>query len=225
MKKASVAIVGLLMVASMAMAETNVTSVNVVGYSKIQIPPDKYVLVTLPFRNVTDGSDTVTLSSLIGDQLPTDSTVYLWSRVTKTYTTISKSARGGWGTSTVKWGDAFWLRVPGSLVTNEVSLQGEVPYFNNNGDDFSVTISNIDAVAYAFPVDRYWTNTSLAQGAATDDTLYIWNPVTQTYQTYTKTARGGWSSAYNVVLKAGQSFWFKPKTGSKVWTETVPYSL
>lgn len=207
--------------AAVTVISAEVTSVNAVGFNKIQIPEDKLVLVCNPFLAM-DGS---TLDDIIGDQLPLGSAAHVWDRENNNYTTVIRSSRGGWGGVTLNRGDSLWLEVPDSVVTNEVNFMGEVPDTLNLAGTTTVTIVGIDAVGYSYPVERAWTNTTLALNSALGDALHVWDVDSQGYSTYIKSSRGGWGAAENLVLQIGQSFWYEPVSGSNDWTEIVPYDL
>jgi hypothetical protein len=162
------------------------------------------------------------LSELIGDQLPGGSIVHIWDRTNDVYTTVSKT-RFGWGSGSLDWGSSFWI-VNSGATTNTVTLPGEVPADYNAGDAISIPIEGVDAVAYAYPVDVMWTNTTLAKNSQGGDVLHIWDVDQQAYVTYSKT-RFGWGSATDLKLEVGQSFWYVPASGTADWTEQVPYSL
>ncbi|MBM4142709.1 MAG: hypothetical protein FJ225_03815 [Lentisphaerae bacterium] len=190
---------------------------NVVGYGKVVIGPGKLVLVATTFETFGDS----TLNDLVGNQLPNGSGAFIWDRVSKTYKT-STLGRGGWsGTNVIIRGDAFWLKNTGS-TTNVVTLKGEVPYYYNDSATTTVSqISGIDAVAYAYPVDAFWTNTALAKAAAVNDALYIWNG--GSYDVYTK-GRAGWSTPAGFKIAAGRAFFVKTAAAID-WTEVAPYNL
>lgn len=223
MKKALVALLAIAMVASLSFAQDEVKSVNVVGFNKVAAPGQKLVLTSVTFESFS-GS---TLEDLVGDQLPVGSVAYIWNRQTKGYDPASRTLRGGWvSTTPILRGDAFWLRSSDPEgTTNVVSFMGEVPDdYNDSKTNTIPGITGLDAIAYAFPVDIAWTNTTLATAMGTGDLLYIWDDANRTYQSYSKTLRGGWSSAAGVVLKAGRAF-FVNTASSIDWTEIAPYEL
>jgi hypothetical protein len=214
--------VAVMVAASCAMAATNeVTSVNVVGFNRIAIPPNGMALVTLNFESFGNS----TLQDLIGDQLAVNSKAYIWDRASNTYVGASRT-RGGWSaTNVIMRGDAFWLKPAASATTNYVTFMGEAPAAYNQGQSTTIFgISGMEAVGYAYPTDLVWTNTALAKvQTQVNDKLYIWNVNTQGYDGYSKT-RGGWSTPAGFTIPAGRAFWLKTSVTID-WTEDAPYSL
>ena len=223
MKKLSVAMVAAVLVMALnVMAQDTVTSVNVVGYYDVVIPPDGIALITPVLESFNEG----TLEDIIGDQLPVGSLAWIWDRGTKGYVGSGRSARGGWsGTNVILRGDAVWVKPPVGSGTNTITLLGEVPGQSNAGETTTVhNISGIDAVGYAYPTDVVWTNTSLAQAAPVGSGLYIWNMVGGSYDTFGKSSRGGWSTPAGFTIGAGQGFWIRSTTPID-WEEVMPYEL
>jgi len=217
MKKAGMMLVAGLLVTG-AMAE-DVTSVNVVGFNKIAIGPGKLALVTLPFESFGDS----TLQDLVGDQLPVGSSAFIWDRATKSYISAGRT-KAGWSTTDVIYrGDGFWLK-NGGVATNFVSFMGEVPAEYNNAATTTIAqLTGINAVGYAYPTDVVWTNTTLSQASVVGDSLFLWDEVAQTYQSYGKT-KAGWNTPAGLTISAGRAFWIKT-TATIDWTEVAPYSL
>ena len=204
------------MLASVAMAATNVTSVNAVGYNSVTIGPGQYSLCVLPFETFDDS----TAENLIGDQLPQDSSILIWDRVGDSYISGSRT-RSGWDiTNIIIRGDGFWLRNAGA-TTNTVTFLGEVPEdYNDAGTTTVYNVDGLDAVGYAYPTDVVWTNTELAKNANTDSVL-VWNG--SGYDSYSKT-RSGWDSPAGYTIEAGKGFWVGT-SASIDWAEVVPYDL
>jgi hypothetical protein len=97
MKKILCLVAILIVAQTVAQAQTQVLSRNAVGYVKITAERGKLVLGRSDFESL-DGSGGITVSNLFGDQVPANSAVYLWDRASATYKSITKFARGGWGT-------------------------------------------------------------------------------------------------------------------------------
>lgn len=79
-------------------------------------------------------------------------------------------------------------------------------------------------VAYAFPVDVAWTNTTLAKSAAVGDEVSIWDPVAKVYvRSQLQSIRGklSWSRP-DLTIPIGRSIWYKT-TKPRDWTEPKPY--
>lgn len=228
MKRIQVLILTISLVTAMAMAaETNVSSVNVVGYTKVSVPSNGLTLVALNLESISGAN--MCISNLVGNQLPNGSYAFIWDRggVQGSYINCSKSSRSGWtpGTNILHRGDAFWLYVPGSVATAaqyEVVLSGEVPDSTLESTTTVDNIRSVDAVGYPYPTDTLWTNTTLAKGAPVGSYVHVWNGAA--YDTYNKGARSGWTTPAGFVLRMGQAFWFQTVAATN-WTEIVPYNL
>jgi hypothetical protein len=219
MKKVLVGLIAVAMVASLGFAQTEVESVNVVGFNKITIEAGELALVTPPFESFGDA----TLEDLVGDQLPQGSGAFIWDRANSIYIASSRTKAGWSGTNVIHRGDGFWLSNAGAEPAT-VALMGEVPADYNNSATTTVSeISGTDAVGYAYPTDIVWTNTTLAQTVDSGSGLFIWDEDGQTYAAYSKT-KAGWSTPEGFALKAGRAFWISTSTPVD-WTEIAPYDL
>jgi hypothetical protein len=148
--KAASGIVGLLLAAGVALGGDTVTSVNVVGYVKVSIPPaGKLVFVGLNFESMGTGGDgSMTATELFGtNQLATHTVRTRADRVHKWVP--SMGGNGGYlsiyqkpadrkfyladgsnvQTNPVfRSGDAFWIQSPSlAIATNTITLMGNVP--------------------------------------------------------------------------------------------------
>jgi len=226
MKKLSVAMVAamLVMALSAVAQDDTVTSVNVVGYYSITIPANGIALLTPVLESFESG----TVEDMVGDQLPNLSTAYIWDRIQNTYLTAGKNARGAWSgayTNLILRGDAVWIK-PGGTNETTLTFVGEVPAaYNMAGTTTVANISGADAVGYSYPVDRFFTNTTLATALPNLSTIYMWDKAGQTYVSYGKNARGAWSAGTDVLeIKAGEAFWVSTPTPLE-WEEVAPYTL
>lgn len=215
---------GALFAASAVQSQADtVTSVNVVGYYSVTIPSNGVALVTPVLEDFGAG----TVADLIGDQLPSGSSVYIWDRSLNGYVSAGKTRSGWTGTGAANVllrGDAIWLVPPKDNTQRTVTFMGEVPGSYNLAETTTVySISGADAVGYAYPVDVLWTNTTLAQALPTGASLYTWDTVSQGYLNFGKT-RSGWGTANALTIKAGQGFWVVTSTPID-WQEVAPYDL
>lgn len=223
MKKVTLALVGLAFAGSCAFAQTNqVLSRNAVGYVKVTVPKDGLAMVRLDFENLQGVDNTVT--NLIGDQLPTGASAFIWDKQSASYVSEGKT-RGGWlpGTNVIDRGDGFFLAVPSSAVSNEyqVFLMGEVPDRFTAPTTTVTGVTGINLLGFPYPVQVAWTNVGLAKNGATGDALFTWDVNTQSYANYGKT-RGGWSDP-NLIIQPGQSFWYQ-SAATQDWSEVKPYT-
>ena len=205
-----------------AQSET-VTSVNVVGYYSVTIPANGAALVTPVLESFGSGN----VTDLIGDQLPSGSTVFIWDRLSSGYISANKT-RSGWAgagaTNLILRGDAVWLVPPKDGQARTVTFMGEAPGSYNLAATTTVhNISGADAVGYSYPTDIMWTNTSLAAQLPVGAVVFTWNLSTQEYQSFNKT-RSGWGTGASLQIKAGQAFWVSTAVPLD-WQEVVPYDL
>ena len=221
MKRTGLAILILIVAASLSYAQTNqVLSRNAVGYTKITCPKGGLVLVRMDFESM-DGSD-LHAEDVFGDQLPMGSSIYEYDPSIPGYV-IDNYGFVGWSTNIIfTRGMGFWIKVPDTAVSNEyqVYMMGEVP------DRFTAPTSTTDIangltlVGYMYPNDIYWTNTSLAKNAAMGDTMYYWSG-----SNYVANSLGfaGWGDP-NLVITPSMAFWFETGQPATNWIETKPYT-
>ena len=206
----------------------SVTGRNAVGFTKILGERDKLTLGRSDFEDLTS-SGGVTVAGLFGDQLPESTLLYLWNRSSATYNTLMKTRRGGWGmpgTTRVARGEGFWIRVPGTAVSNEypVRLIGQIPDRMTAPSTVVQNITGVNMLGFPYPVQEKWTNTDIAKKTPGSSTLYLWDQSNQVYMVYSKSARGSWGSMMsNVVLNPGQGFWLR-NTDTFDWVESKPYT-
>jgi hypothetical protein len=210
MKKLSIAFAVALVFAGFSYAASNTA---ILGYTKIAVPSNQYVLVSLDFNNESN-----TIDGLFGN-LPSGSSVYLWDASTQSYK-ISSKTRSGWGTAgtnRIQVGGGAFVTLPAGVQTN-LLLSGNVP---TSGTSSVYKANGYSLVSYPYPVLMSFTNTALAKSAATGDMLSIWQ--NNGWKTYSK-SRGGWTGAENLQLKPGQAFFFKTSNMGSV-NEIRPYTI
>ena len=226
MKKITLAIAGLALIGNAVFAQTNtVLSRNAVGYVKATIPKGKLALLRNDFEDITGRG--LAITNVIGDQVPTDSSILLWDYNLLQYKAIGKGSRSGWGTAgtnVLARGQSFFLKIPATAVSNEyqVYLMGEVPDKTTAPTSAVGIVSGLGMYGVPYPVSEYWTNTTLAKQAQNNDFVMIWDG--NQYIAYGKSSRSGWGSATNLVLTPGQGFWFKTASASSNWSVPKPYT-
>lgn len=221
MKKIVGAILGLAIIAPMAMAQDNVLSQNAVGFVKVTINEGELALVRYDFENI-DGS-TPNLESIVGDQLPNNSAAYYWDRVAKTWQLNVKSARSGWPAQDIARGDAFFLlpATGGGQASYDVHMLGEVPGSNNNADTTPVSTVEGDAVGFPYPASTLMEDTDLGTQAAANSAVYTWDAVGQAWNApVLKSARSGWGT---LSIEPGEGYFFLSTGGNIDAVETKPY--
>jgi len=187
--------------ASMAVAQTSqVTSVNIVGYTKIAVPPavggsGSFILSSLNFSGMAAG--TVTLLDIFGtNQLkkangPTlADRLYFYNAGSATYDGYYQKTTGdfylttgaGPTNRTVMSGDAFWIQsANNSTTTNFLTVMGEVVLDISEPAVVPVSWSQFGS-PYAADLDINGTNVDwIANGAhpgpgpTLADRIYVWN--------------------------------------------------
>ncbi len=214
MKKLSMVFAVTLVLAGVSYAASNTVG-SVLGYTKITIPSNQYVLVALDFNTESN-----TINGLFGN-LPTGSMVYIWDATAQRYNVASKS-RSGWalfGTNRIEKGTGAFLTLPKNFQTTNVIFSGTVPV----AETTTVYKANGYAlVSYPYPVATAFTNTTLAKTAASGDLISIWK--NNAWTTYSK-SRSGWSSGTeSLKLNPGQAFFFKTTKFGSV-DELRPYAI
>ena len=211
MKKLSVFFTVALVLAGVSYAASNNVG-NVLGYTKIAIPSNQYVLVSLGFNNESN-----TISGLFGS-LPMGSKVYTWNTAAQNYNTFVK-IRSGWGapgTNIIQRGMGVFVMLPDGVQTN-VLLSGIVP---TAGTTTVYKANGYSMISYPYPVLVAFTNTALAKTAALGDRLSVWE--NNAWKVYLK-SRGGWLGAEGLKIKPGQAFFFQSTTSGSA-NEIRPYT-
>lgn len=210
-----------------AQAQTNqVLSRNAVGYERIDVPAsgNGFALVRLDFIGL--GGD-ITISNMLGNQLPDSSKIILYDRSIQQYKPLTR-ARGAWpeGTTFVDTAQGFFL-VGNTNVGNTnytVYLMGEVP------DRFTQTSNSLPVgdpakpfqlAGFPYPVNVTWSNVALLNTLGDNSKIILFNGTN--YIPWNK-ARGAWDPGLKTnILRVGQGF-FIQATQSVTWTESKPYT-
>ncbi|MEI8206100.1 MAG: hypothetical protein WCG03_04410 [Kiritimatiellales bacterium] len=212
MKKLSIAFAVASVLVGVSYAASN-TVETVLGYTKITIPTNQYVLVSLDFNNESN-----TISGLFGG-LPTGTRVYTWNTTVQNYNTFLKT-RSGWGapgTNKIQRGMGAFVMLPTGVQTNMI-LSGIVP---TAGTTTVYKANGYSMISYPYPVLVAFTNTALAKTAAIGDRLSVWQ--NNAWKVYLK-SRGGWLGAEGLQIKPGQAFFFQSATGGSA-NEIRPYAV
>jgi len=197
-----------------SMAQSNVYSVNVVGYVNLSLTNGLNLVA-----NQLDFDGTGTNNTIIGvfsNSLPTGSFVYKF--VSGTFQTYGFS-RSGWSPNTtgvsLNPGEACFVSVgaPTTVTTVGQVLQG--PLTNT----LSGALTLVSSVAPLSGAVDSTGNGGLNYTPTTSDFVYLWNTTNQNYTTYGH-SRSGWSPN-SPVLSVGQGFFLSTPQTSWVNTFTV----
>ena len=214
MKKLSLIVAGLSVLVGLTVqaADTNaVTSVNIVGLIKQDLPSNKLVFVAFNMNAV--GSPTQTFGQAIGDQLPLGTWVYFWNSTSQTWDRNSRKipSKGGWGSYSnriVNVGEGIFLTTTTNFTAN---FLGEVPLAPTTT---VAVVERLNALGLSYPVDTPWTNSPLSSGLPNGSSFSIWN-ITNGWTKFTKqiVSKGGWRSGTNVIIRAGEAFFIDTPIG------------
>lgn len=190
-------------------AQTNVYSVNAVGYVQQALTPGQFAMIANPL-NTTNNR----IASLL--VLPdANAGTQIWKWTGSAYTSSTWfGVADGWTQPnlTLNPGEGCFIKLAGSPYTNtwvgEV-MQGNLT--NNIPVGFSIRSS---MVPQAGDADTLGVST----GATPGDVLYRFNSATGTYQSATYFGSpDGWSGS--TALNVGQAFFYKTTTGQN-WTRS-----
>jgi hypothetical protein len=248
-----VALIGLALlcgslIASPALAQTEVYSVNVVGFQKMNYPTG-LVMRANPF-------DGMNISAVVGNSgLYTTGSdpnnadnVLFYDAVAQGYVTYylrshSSIGRPEWRAGTT-WGTNVYI-TPGqgvfyrsrvaaartNVTAGDVVMGGAVTNRVRQG---------LQIFSYPYTTSKKMSDLNLKQGLYTTgsdpnsaDNIMTYDNATKQYTTYYLRShssigrpewRAGTTWATNITLEAGQSFWFRNRLGSEYnWVETTPY--
>jgi hypothetical protein len=164
-----------------------VTSVNAVGMVKITVPANGGLFLAR-YDFITDGQAEVSVTSLLGTEVPVGTTIYVWDRANQTYflpaPRLSQNFLGqkSWTRTdlNVSLGDAFFIKNASGADEFEVVFSGEVPGEGNSNSE--ITLESVAGfMGFPFPVAVAWTSTQLSQSLPVGAVLYVWDPLTQAY--------------------------------------------
>jgi hypothetical protein len=174
-----------------SMAQSNVYSVNVVGYvNKVLVGGNKYTAVANPLNTTNN-----TLGSLfggVGTGLPSGSQVLKWSPGSANFAVYSKVPFGnGWSptngvTATLNPGEGCLIKIVGSDYTN--TFVGEVL----QGSLTNSLLAGYQLIGNMVPDSGPVTNLSLALPSGS--TLLKWNSLGQNWSVFNKVPfSSGWT--------------------------------
>jgi hypothetical protein len=243
MKKVIFPVMGVVFVCSMVFGDTvnQVVSRNAVGYVKVEVASNGLALCTLNF-NASDN----TIASIFTNQLMGginfgfSDQVIKWDPIARQYVKFWKNKNNLWlqypettvTTNILKPGDAFWIK--NNHTSNQtVYLMGEVPDRISSPTQEVNLVSNLNFVAYCYPIEIAITNLNLTQAKAGfnfgfADNLIKWDAISKQYVTFWRHS-SGWrqypqTSSTTNVIRPGEGMWYKRLSNAFVWIESKPYS-
>jgi len=216
----------LALIGNAAIAQTNtVLSRNAVGYIRQTTVKSNFFLVTHNFKDINGGA--VTVTNLIGNQVPNGTVVILWDPSIQQYHFESRSA-GVWipGTNVIFPGKGFWLKMAttGSHSNNyQVYLMGEVPDKTTLPTNSATLVSGLNLIANPYPTTVPFTNLLGSIVPRNGDIGMFWDEANQQYFFESRSA-GVWIPGTNVV-HPGKGFWYKNTRATPTnWIVVKPYT-
>lgn len=205
-----------------ASAQSNVYSLNIVGYVNVEIKPG-YNLLANPLDN---GAGNVS-SNLVPANIPNGTQILVYNPVT-TYTTYTKKSSGIWnGATSIPPGSGFFVRNTNAVLglqtyTNTFvgNVAGSVP-----GSLTNTIQPGYNLVGSMFPIASGMTNVgsntlNIGLALPNGSQVLTYDPVT-TYTTYTKKSSGIWNG--NPTINVGQGFFVRHTNGVSpiTWIQNV----
>ena len=195
-------------------AAVGVSSANINGSARIELPENDFALVSCSFINKSN-----TIDNLFSD-LPEGTMLSLWDVESQTYENYYKTDR--WlpsGTNRVEAGDGIFVRLPPDAPASNLVMSGDVPL------EETITVfspAGFVLMSYPYPHKVPFPETELAKKAAIGDKISVWED--NGWSTYECSAAGRWDGAENVKLKIGQAFFYKSSVDSYP-VEARPFAI
>jgi hypothetical protein len=198
-------------------SNAQVYSANVVGYVSLSLT-NGFNLIDNPLD--LDGTGTNnTVVTAFGTQLPNGSHAYAFAGGAFISPAASYTTKGGWGGGTnavntsLSTGQGVFVQVPS---TTTVTMVGNV----RQGTLSTPYSSGYNIVSSQVPIAGL-LQTTLGYQPANGDHVYVWNPVTQAYNTPASsyTTKGGWGGGGQPNLSVGQAIFLQSASLSGgTWT-------
>jgi hypothetical protein len=220
MKNLGAFLVGMSLVAGAALAANPVTSVNIVGFNKVDCPRGKFVLVTTAFKSINGAP--LKSEDVFGSQLPDGSTIFAYDATIPAYVGDTITFMGWDANITYKGGMGLWIYVDPSAPSNtySITLSGEVPM---QSVSTNIMYSGYNLAGFPFTASVLWTNTVLAKEieAKGEGTIFTYDPVLG-YKGNGYTFLG-WDYP-DMVIEPGMGYWLHNPSTTYTNLEVRPYN-
>jgi hypothetical protein len=202
-----------------SMAQSNVYSLNVVGYYNLSLTNGFNLVANQLDKDGTGTNNTV--YTVIGTNVPNLTRIYAFDPVAGSFSFATFTA------GTLTWigavsavnaalspGQGVWVQIPASASPQTVTVVGEVKQGTLTtpvGSYYQILASQVPQVG--------GIQTALGYTPANLDRVYRWLPGIQNYdaaRTYLS-ASGTWSGGGEPSVGVGESFWIQGHAGS-AWT-------
>lgn len=201
-----------------ASAQSNVYSLNIVGYVNVEIKPG-YNLVANPLDN---GAGNIS-SNLVPANIQNGAQILTYDPVLA-YSTYTKKSSGAWnGATTILPGRGYFIRNTNTVVsyTNTYvgNVAGAVP-----GSMTNTIQTGYNLVGSMYPIGGGLTNTgsntlNIGNVLPTGSQILTYDPVLA-YSTYTKKSSGAWNGT--TTINVGQGFFARNTNAAPVtWIQNV----
>jgi hypothetical protein len=213
------------------MAQTNVYSLNAVGYINVTLSPG-FNIVSCPLI-VTDPSGAAdnTISNLLGPNTNGQYKkwqIYSWNPLAVPPSFVQESGTpSGWangGTNTISPGQAVWIENPSNSVSPTVTFVGTVP----TGTLTNPIYPGFNLLGSIVPASGdLLTNVilDLTNTPTKKDQIYTYNPLTTNFTQY---SAGGSPAAWSsdpILPNVGTGFWYESQaTHTNYWVENYSVS-
>jgi hypothetical protein len=210
-----------------ASAQSNVYSLNIVGYVNVTVNPsaDGVTPAFTLLANPLDNGIGNTLSNLVPAGLSTGSRVWTFDP-TAGYSSVLKKSTGAWATSpTIAPGTGYFISTTNTTaLTNTYvgNVPGSVPGSLTNNLTFGT--SGFNLVGSPYPIGGGMTNTgsntiNLPSALPTGSRIWTFDSVLG-YSSVLKKSTGAWAS--NPNLQVGQGFFVNNPSNTPVtWIQNV----
>ena len=202
-----------------------VTSINRVGYNKMDMERGKIYLIASAFEDIDGG--VLKATDVIGEQLPGGTKIYSYDGTP--YTIDQRSGLSGNWTANIDFHGfmGFWVQVPNGPDPQSFSvvLKGQVPDASSISN---LVVNGLNMLGYPYTADVAFSNTALYAASSGGDKLYVYNQATQAYllPPYQKSGlSGSWGAAETLVLEQGQGFWYVSTGADIPVQEPRPYPV
>jgi hypothetical protein len=222
--KALLCAAGLLAVGAVsALAQSNVYSLNVVGYVNVSLTNGFNLIAN---QLDVDGNRTNnTIAGVFSTNFPNLTKVYGYNTAGGTFgiaTYASGSATWVGGQPSVNNGLApgagVWVQIPGTAGTPTPLTLTEVG--NVVQGTYNLPVSTGFQIMSLIPPVSGKVKTDFGYPAANLDKIYQYNAVTRAFTIHTyASATGAWTGGGEPTPAVGEAFWVQ-STGAKTWTQT-----
>jgi len=200
------------------MAQTNVYSINAVGYINITLYPG-FNIISCPLIASPDNTENTLLNTSAGTYA--GDSLYYFNATSGTYTIVSARATA-WndgGTNQLNPGVGVWFN---NVATTNVTVTfvGTVPtgpYTNNILPGFNLVGSVVPMSG-----DLLTNSLSLMTNVAAGDAAYVFNPATQGFAISSSRSAGHWNANPGdpIMAYVGEGFFYNNTSGTtEPWIE------